>query len=61
LTVTDLTPRVVDGVEPGDRMEAMVSRESFEVYEKAFPAGTVTLGPEADPAGLGAMYPVAVL
>jgi hypothetical protein len=33
----------------------------FEVYEKAFSAGTVTLGPEADTAGLGAMYPVAVL
>jgi hypothetical protein len=33
----------------------------FEVYERAFSAGTVTLGPEADTAGLGAKYTVAVL
>jgi hypothetical protein len=33
----------------------------FEVFSKAFPAGTVTLGPEGDAAGLGAMYAVAVL
>jgi hypothetical protein len=33
----------------------------FEVYEKGFTAGTVTLGPEADTAAAGAMYAVAVL
>jgi hypothetical protein len=33
----------------------------FEVYEKAFPAGTVVLGPEGDAARAGAMYAVAVI
>lgn len=33
----------------------------LEVFEKPFPAGTVALGPEADPTGAGAMYVVAVL
>jgi hypothetical protein len=33
----------------------------FEVFAKAYPAGTVALGPDADTAGLGSMYTVAVL
>jgi len=33
----------------------------FEVYEKAFPAGTVALGPDGDTAGTANMYTVAVL
>jgi len=33
----------------------------FEVYEKAFPAGTVALGPDGDAAGVASMYTVAVL
>jgi hypothetical protein len=34
---------------------------TFEVFEKAFPAGTVALGPDGDIAGVGNMYTVAVL
>jgi len=32
----------------------------FEVYRKAFPAGTVALGPDADTAGAANMYTIAV-
>jgi hypothetical protein len=32
----------------------------FEVYRKAIPAGTVALGPDADTAGAGTMYTIAV-
>ena len=32
---------------------------TFEVYAKSFPAGTVSLGPDADTANVGSMYLIA--